>query len=43
VFWPLPAIYQPLPVWLPRTWFLNEGWRRDGLVGAREVPGPMGR
>ncbi|HEY1554957.1 MAG TPA: transposase [Kofleriaceae bacterium] len=41
VFWPLPASYQPLPVWLPRTWFLSEGWRRYGLVGAREVPGPL--
>jgi len=37
-FWPLRASYQPLPVWLPKTWLLAEGWKRYGLIGAREVP-----
>jgi hypothetical protein len=27
-------------VWLPKTWLLRVGWRRYGLVGLREVPGP---
>ena len=41
VFWPVPATYQPLPVWLPHTWLLYEGWKRYGLIRAREVPGPL--
>jgi putative transposase len=32
--------YKPIPVWLPKTWLLREGWRRHGLIGLREVPGP---
>jgi REP element-mobilizing transposase RayT len=36
----LRETYQPTPVWLPKTWLLREGWRRYGLIGLREVPGP---
>jgi putative transposase len=32
--------YKAIPVWLPKTWLLREGWRRHGLIGLREVPGP---
>jgi REP element-mobilizing transposase RayT len=32
--------YKPIPVWLPKTWLLREGWRMYGLIGVREVPGP---
>jgi len=30
--------YDPLVVYLPKTWLLREGWRKHGLVGFREVP-----
>ena len=36
-----PATYLPLVVWLPKTWLLREGWRRHGLIGMEEVPGPL--
>jgi REP element-mobilizing transposase RayT len=36
-----PPTYQPLIVWLPRTWLLREGWRRAGSICARDVPGPL--
>jgi REP element-mobilizing transposase RayT len=38
--WKLRETYNPIPVWLPKTWLLREGWRRYGLIGLREVPGP---
>jgi hypothetical protein len=38
--WKVRDTYQPIPVWLPKTWLLREGWRRYGLIGLREVPGP---
>jgi REP element-mobilizing transposase RayT len=38
--WKVRETYQPIPVWLPKTWLLREGWRRYGLIGVREVPGP---
>jgi hypothetical protein len=28
-------------VWLPKTWLFREGWKRHGLIGIREVPGPQ--
>jgi REP element-mobilizing transposase RayT len=37
--WKLRETYKPIPVWLPKTWLLREGWRRYGLIGVREVPG----
>jgi REP element-mobilizing transposase RayT len=30
--------YDPLVVYLPKTWLLREGWRRHGLVRFDEVP-----
>ncbi len=38
-FWRVPPTYEPMFVWLPKTWFLSEGWRRHGLIACREVPG----
>jgi hypothetical protein len=38
--WKLRETYKPIPVWLPKTWLLRKGWRRYGLVGLSEVPGP---
>ncbi len=35
-----PAEYQPLPVAVPRSWLLIDGWRRHGPIDLREVPGP---
>ncbi len=31
--------YQPLVVYLPKTWLLSEGWRRHGLIPFDFVPG----
>ncbi len=36
-----PAAYLPLVVWFPKTWLLSTGWRRHGLIGMNEVPGPL--
>jgi putative transposase len=36
--WPIPAHYEPLIVWEPRTWLLREGWRRHGLISVQERP-----
>ena len=36
--WPLRETYDPLIVYLPKTWLLREGWRRHGLIGLDEVP-----
>ncbi|MDX2090363.1 MAG: transposase [Kofleriaceae bacterium] len=36
--WNVPESYVPMFVWLPRTWLLSTGWRRHGLIDAREVP-----
>ncbi len=38
VFWPLPRAYEPLVMYLPRTWLLREGWRMYGLIKTGEVP-----
>jgi len=38
VMWKWRDTYDPMIVWLPKTWLLREGWRRHGLIGAREVP-----
>jgi REP element-mobilizing transposase RayT len=39
VMWPLRETYDPLVVYLPRTWLLTDGWQMYGLIGTREVPG----
>ncbi|MBA3541005.1 MAG: hypothetical protein H0T79_15450, partial [Deltaproteobacteria bacterium] len=36
---PRRETYEPLCVWLPRTWLLKIGWRRHGLIKTGEVPG----
>jgi REP element-mobilizing transposase RayT len=36
-----PPTYEGLIVWFPKTWLLREGWRRHGLIGLDEVPGPL--
>jgi hypothetical protein len=33
-----PTVKQPSPVARPKTWLLRIGWRRHGLIGAREAP-----
>jgi len=38
VMWPLPSTYDPLVVYLPKTWLLSEGWLRHGRITFREVP-----
>ena len=35
----LPAPYQAMWTWQPRTWLLSTGWRRHGLIRANEIPG----
>jgi REP element-mobilizing transposase RayT len=36
----LPTGYEPLPVWLPRTWLLRVGWKaHDRRIDFHEVPG----
>ena len=37
--WPLRATYDPLMVRRPAGWLLAEGWRRAGVISARDVPG----
>ena len=39
----LPIGYEPLPVEVPRSWLLTDGWRRHGAVSVHEVPGPPAR
>jgi len=34
----LPDTYDPLIVWIPKTWLLSEGWKRHGLIDPFEVP-----
>jgi REP element-mobilizing transposase RayT len=38
VLWRWCDTYDPLVVYLPKTWLLREGWRRHGLVGFRAIP-----
>jgi hypothetical protein len=38
-FWKMRDAYEPLIVYLPRTWLLTQGWKRGGgLIRFREVP-----
>lgn len=41
--WKGPDTYDPLFVWLPKTWLLSAGWRRHGLIRMNEVPGSRQR
>lgn len=38
VYMPYRATYQPMIVYLPRTWLLRVGWRKHGLIGFEDVP-----
>jgi putative transposase len=38
VMWRLPPTYDPLVVYLPRTWLLTTGWQMYGLIKFDEVP-----
>jgi hypothetical protein len=38
LMWPLRETYQPLVVYLPKTWLLYEGWRMYGLIKFDEIP-----
>src|SRR3569623_2211170 len=37
--WKVRGTYEAIPVYLPRTWLLREGWKRHGLISTHEVPG----
>jgi REP element-mobilizing transposase RayT len=36
-----PSDRDEAPVAVPRTWLLSVGWRRRGLIGLSEIPGPL--
>ena len=38
VMWKWRDTYDPMIVWLPKTWLFSVGWRRHGLIACREVP-----
>jgi putative transposase len=38
VMWTWRETYEPMVVWLPKTWLLEQGWRRHGLIKTSEVP-----
>jgi REP element-mobilizing transposase RayT len=38
-----PVGYQPLIVWIPKTWLLSKAWRKHGRVDEHEVPQPRSR
>jgi putative transposase len=38
VRWHRPPSYDPLIVYLPKTWLLQQGWQRYGLVSFFEIP-----
>lgn len=38
VHWRGPETYDPLVVYLPKTWLLSQGWRKSGKISFYEVP-----
>ena len=40
VFWRGRDTYDPLAVYLPKTWLLSQGWLKHGRISFYEVPGP---
>ncbi|MBA3464126.1 MAG: transposase [Deltaproteobacteria bacterium] len=38
LMWNVPATYEPMFVWLPKTWLLREGWMLYGRIDFHEVP-----
>ncbi len=43
VWWKPREGYDPLVVYLPRTWLLRVGWRKHGAISWTEVPGARRR
>ena len=39
VMWPIRDAYDPLTVFVPRSWLLREAWKQHGPISARDVPG----
>jgi REP element-mobilizing transposase RayT len=39
VRWSRRETYDPLVVYLPKTWLLQQGWQKHGLISFYEVPG----
>jgi REP element-mobilizing transposase RayT len=37
--WDVPTDHEPLPVCLPHSWLLREGWKKYGTISVFEVPG----
>jgi putative transposase len=42
VHWRGPDTYDPLVVYLPKTWLLSEGWKKSGTISFYEVPTARG-
>ncbi len=38
LLWKTPDTYEPLVVWFPKTWLLQEGWLKYGRIDCHEVP-----
>jgi hypothetical protein len=38
VRWNRRETYDPLVVYVPKTWLLTQGWQRHGLISFDEVP-----
>ncbi|HEX7836753.1 MAG TPA: transposase [Kofleriaceae bacterium] len=38
LMWPIRETYDPLVVRRPQSWLLREGWKRCGVISARDVP-----
>jgi len=36
--WKVPAGHEPLMVYRPRTWLLQNGWKLAGTISVRDVP-----
>jgi len=38
LLWKWRDTYDPLPVYLPKTWLLREGWRKHGSISYFDIP-----
>ena len=36
--WRIPATYDPLITYQPKTWLLREGWKKAGAISCHEIP-----
>jgi hypothetical protein len=41
VMWPWRETYDPLMVRRPQGWLLREGWKKTGLISARDIPSKL--